>query len=201
MVRGTTVKATAMLKHPSKTNILYTPIPSIQGVMANTSAVEMMFRTKTTPVRASPRICEAPYQRSHFPADPEPSTVLGTHKLITILAVRQSNITTAANSCTDEARAYGVDGPWHALVESACLQWRTWTGIGFTLEIVKPYICRSNYQQAGPLKARNEAWDLCLGRITFSDVRLTNNPSGMHSPGIKNKYNRCKNVSNLYRCR
>lgn len=77
MIRGTTVKATAILKHPSKTNILYTPIPSIQGVIANTSAVEMMFRTKTTPVRASPRICEAHIsKKGHAQLTPEPSPVL-----------------------------------------------------------------------------------------------------------------------------
>jgi hypothetical protein len=45
-----------MLKQPNSTNILYTPMPAIHGVIANTNPVEIMFLMKTTDVNASPKI-------------------------------------------------------------------------------------------------------------------------------------------------
>lgn len=48
-----TIKA---VRHPTITNTLYVPMLVIQGPMAKTRAIDMTFRTKTTPVKESPII-------------------------------------------------------------------------------------------------------------------------------------------------
>lgn len=94
--------------------MLYTPMPAIQGVKAKTKAVEMMLRTKTTDVRASPRIYSEGISLALRGLSFEH---LWPYILITVLTISQGNITASTKPCANEPCANCIDRPCQSLTK------------------------------------------------------------------------------------
>ena len=94
---GTQVKAMAVEMQPKTTYMLYTPIPSIQGVTAKTRPVAMTLRTKTTPVRAGPIIFDRRL------VDSRKIRVGIAYMLVRILKECERHVSSTSNGETDEA--------------------------------------------------------------------------------------------------